>query len=527
MSDEAKRLKTKAMQAHRARDWAMVAACAAGLQKIDSEDADGFFLAGLAARASSQPRKATEAFEKALQLDGRRHDAAIELANQYSFARRNGEAARLLSDYETAIQNSPRYLELAGSVYTDIGLAQKAWPLFKRAHELQPEADLFKANLATCAVFLGKIDEARELYLSLLKRYPTHRRNHYQLARLEKAKDRTHIDQMQEILSSSEEPIDRDIPLYFAIGKELEDLEQWEASFEYYRKACDSVAGITNHDVESDIQLIDSVIDTCNIDWLEAGPDGIAPSPAQKTPIFIVGLPRTGTTLTERIISSHSQVSSLGETLFLQLMLRQESGVRSTERMTPEMIQSVAAKDVSPIAQGYLDMVQYRLGDESFFIDKLPLNFLYLGFIAKAWPQARIVHLVRNPMDTCFSMYKQVFTWAYRFSYSLDDLGRYYVAYERLRRHWQSLLGDRLIEVRYEELVTDQEVQTRQLLDRLGLKFEQGCLDFDQNAAPSTTASSVQVRAKIHTSSVQRWKRYESQLRSLRQHLESAGIAIE
>ena len=127
-------------------------------------------------------------------------------------------------------------------------------------------------------------------------------------------------------------------------------------------------------------------------------------------------------------------------------------------------------------------------------------------------------------MDSCFSMYKQVFTWAYKYSYNLETLARYYVAYDRLCRHWRAVLGDRLIEVSYEELVSDQDAQTRLLLDRLGLPFEEACLHFDENAAPSTTASSVQVREKVHSASVQRWRRYEKQLEPLRRQLEAAGI---
>jgi len=130
-------------------------------------------------------------------------------------------------------------------------------------------------------------------------------------------------------------------------------------------------------------------------------------------------------------------------------------------------------------------------------------------------------------MDACFSMYKQVFTWAYKFSYSLDWLGRYYVAYDRMLNHWRELLKDRLIEVEYESLVADHEGQTRILLDKLGLDFEQACLDFDQNKTPSATASSVQVREKAHTRSVNKWKKFERQLQPLREHLESAGIRIE
>lgn len=527
MNGEPAKLKATAWHARKARNWTAVKACADELLKLCPDDAEGHFLTGLAERAANRPRTAIAAFDEALALDDKRYDAAVELANLYSIARRNGEAAGLLARYEKALMNSPLYLDLAGTVYTEIGLSQKAWPLFKRANELQPNVDIFKANLATCAVFLGKIDEARVLYTSLLERFPHHRQNHYQLSRLQKARDDRHIKQMKEVIRIENDPPARAIPLYFAIAKELEDLERWDESFEYYRKAGDAVASMANYDVDSDIRLIDTVIDTCDSAWLKSSSVSDKRPASSKTPIFIVGLPRTGTTLTERIISSHSQVSTLGETLFLPMMLRQESGIRSKDRMTPEMIRAVAGKDIENIANGYLDSIDYRLGNEPMFIDKLPLNFLYLGFIAKAWPDARIVYMVRNPMDACFSMFKAVFTWAYRFSYSLETLGRYYVAYDRLRRHWQDLLGDRMIEVRYESLVSDQENQTRLLLQRLGLGFEESCLVFDQNKAPSATASSVQVRSGIHTASVLRWKRFEKQLQPLKEHLDSAGIQLE
>jgi hypothetical protein len=209
------------------------------------------------------------------------------------------------------------------------------------------------------------------------------------------------------------------------------------------------------------------------------------------------------------------------------MVLRRESGVESIEKMTPEIIEAVAKKDMGKIADGYTDAARYRMGVEPMFIDKLPFNFLYLGFIARAWPEARIVSLVRNPMDSCFSMYKQVFTWAYKFSYDLETTGQYYVAYDKLQRHWRAVLGDRLIEISYEELVAEQENQTRALLDRLGLDFEEACLNFDKNEAPSTTASSVQVREKVHTASVQRWKRFEKQLQPVRDILEKSGIVVE
>jgi len=322
-------------------------------------------------------------------------------------------------------------------------------------------------------------------------------------------------------------PPDRNIFMYYALGKELEDLARWDEAFHYFKLAGDAVSRVSNYDIQQDETLINKIIQVCDKDWLATGTPVTTTEIKNKTPVFILGLPRTGTTLTERILSSHSQVESLGETKFLESVLRNLSGVPSIEKMTPEMISALGTVDPGLIANGYLNAVNYLFGDKPLFIEKLPYNFLYIGFIAKAYPKAPIIRLKRNPMDSCFAIYKQPFTWAYKFSYKLEDLGRYYIAQQRLFDHWREVLGDRLIEVDYEDLVADQEVQTRQLLEKVGLEFETACLNFDQNASATTTASSVQVREKIHSRSVQRWREFETQLSPLRRILEDAGINVE
>jgi tetratricopeptide (TPR) repeat protein len=524
MTAEIEKLSGLGRRAWAARDWPTVEACAARILQLDASSAEGYFFTGLVEHVATRPVNATQAFEKVLSLDPSRYDAAIELAAQHSIGRRNGKAAALIAQYESQLGNSPHYLDLAGTVYTEIGLAEKAWPLYRQASELQPEVDLFLANLAACSVYLGKIDDAREMYKKLLTRFPNHQRNHYYLARLEKASNDQHVKQMEDVLRRVKQPEDKNVFIYYALGKELEDLGRWREAFKYYKKAGDAVTAIANYDIDSDLKLIDTIIAVCNRDWVRVKNAGNRLVNSGKTPIFIVGLPRTGTTLTERIISSHSGVQSLGETQFMQMVLRSISGIKTVEMMNAAIIEAAATQDIEEIGKGYLDAVSYRLGSEPMFIDKLPFNFLFLGFIAKAFPQARIVHLVRNPLDSCFAMYKQVFTWAYKFSYSLDNLGQYFVAHERLRRHWVDVLGDRIIEIEYESLVSDQETQTRMLLDRLGLPFEQSCLDFDKNKAASTTASSVQVREKMHTRSINRWTHFADELQVLNSYLEKNGI---
>lgn len=524
MNNNPAKLSAKARQAAQRRDWATVKTCATQILKRDRNSAEGHFLAGLAEKSAGRLARAAESFSMAIALDARRYDAAIELANQYVSTNRYGEAAALLRKFESQLGNSPRYLDMGGTIYTNIGLPEKGWPLYQKAIQLQPDIPQFQANLAACSVFVDKIDEAKATYKALLQQYPTHQRNHYQLSRLEKARDTTHIEQMKKVLRSTNLPAEKNIFLYYAIGKELEDLGQWDEAFHHFKLAGDAAAGVASYDVKTDLSLIDKIIEVCDTDWLNATSHERPSDASGKIPIFIVGLPRTGTTLTERIVSSHSKVESIGETYFLRIALRRESGIESVDDINPDIIEAVANADMNRVGDVYLNAVRYKFGDKPYFVEKFPENFLYLGFIARAFPDARIVHLKRNPMDACFALYKQSF---FRFAYTLDDLGRYYVAYDRLMDHWRETLKDRLIEVEYESLVEDQEGETRRLLGELGLQFEEACLDFHKNVAASATASSVQVREKIHTRSVKRWRQFEKHLQSLREHLENAGIAVE
>ncbi len=517
-------LGSTARRAVQAKDWRIVQACAAEILRRDPGSAEGHFLAGLAEKAAQRPVKAAEAFARSLELDPGRYDAAIELADDCARSFRRAEARTLLEKHESSLANSPRYLNLAGLIWSMLGLHERAWPLYRRANELQPGMPLFEANLAACSVYLGKVDEARALYLKLLERNPTHQRNHYHLSRLARARDSVHVEQMQAVLRATGLPPEKNIFLHYALGKELEDLEQWDEAFHHYQAAGDAAASVSNYDVAADIALIDRIIEVCDAAWLAAGPAEVPTDVTGKTPIFIVGLPRTGTTLTERILSSHSQVESIGETESLQMVLRQASGVPGIEGMNPAIMAAAAQQDIGRVANGYLNAVHYRLGERPFFIEKWPENILYLGFIARAFPHARLLHLRRHPMDACFAMYKQSF---FRYAYTLENVGNYYVAYDRLARHWRALLGERFVEVEYEALVRDQEGQTRRLLQQLQLDFEPACLEFDRNEAASATASSVQVREKMHSRSVQRWKQFERHLEPLRRILENAGIVVD
>lgn len=503
------------------RDWGNVYSIAQKIIAFDNNEPEGYFLTGLAHKAASRIDLAIDAFTQALTLSPQRYDAAIELAQLYLMLLRHSEAYNLLNHHEPQLFNSPLYLDMAANTFSGLGLHTRAWPLYQKANQLQPNIDMFRANLAACGVLLGHVKEAKDIYLSLSNKYPQLQKNHYELSKLEPVKDAKHVQQMQEILRGNKSSPDKNIFMYYALGKELEDLGRWKESFEYYKNAGKAVLSVANYDVADEIRVIESITKTCHSDWLSTGVSSKTLKSKVNTPVFIVGLPRTGTTLVERILSSHSQVESADETFFMQLAIRHVSGAGGIHEVDESIIENASRKDINIIAQHYMTSVEYRLSGQSMFIDKYPYNFLYLGFIAKAFPDARIIYLKRNPMDACFAMFKQSF---FKFAYSLEDLGRYYVAQDKLRQHWQSVLGKRIIEVDYESLVTKQEDNTKYLLDKLGLKFEQACIEFEKNTTSSATASTLQVREKIHTRSVNKWKYFSDELEPLRKYLNQAGI---
>lgn len=507
-------------EAVKARDWARVSACALEISKRAPQDAEGPFLFGLAQKAARRAEPAARYFARAIELDESRYDAGVELAHQYIQLSRYADARQLLDRFRSSLDDSPVYLDMAGQTYAAMSLYRDAYPLYKAAIAKQPNVEPFKANLASCAVYLGKIDEARSIYEALLKRNPMHQQNHYELSQLGRAKDDAHIRKMLYVLQKSDPDPAKNIFIYYALGKEYEDLEQWDNSFRYYRKGGDAVKTVADYDVATDVEVIDRIIDVCDAEWLVDAP---SKEKHPRTPVFIVGLPRTGTTLTDRILSSHSLVQSAGETQLLQMVLKRNSQVQGVSGMTPEIVTAAAAADAAQIGRDYLDAISYRLSDEPLFVDKLPENVNYAGFVAKAWPDAKIVHLRRHPMDACFAMYKQSY---FRFAYSLEDLAEYYLAYDRMSRHWRGTLGDRMVEVEYEKLVSNQEYETRRLIAALGLEFEEACLHFEKNIAAVATASSTQVREKAHTRSIDKWRQYAEHLEPLRQRLEAGGVDL-
>jgi hypothetical protein len=276
-------------------------------------------------------------------------------------------------------------------------------------------------------------------------------------------------------------------------------------------------------DEQAEIAMFDYLKEHYTRAWFDHLPEGNPDA----SPIFVLGQPRTGTTLMERIITSHSQVHSAGELQQLGLALRRLSNYRNPRRFSAELFAAARAVDPAKIAGMYLQTRSKMRGDTPRFVDKLPQNYLMIPLILKALPNAKIVHLVRDPMDACFASFKQLFADAYLHSYEQREMARHHARYRDLMQVWHERFPGQIFDISYQDTARDLEPNARALLDYLELPWEDACLDFHQQDGAVSTASAVQVREPAHTRSIGRWRRYEDQLQPMVQALQSAGVIVK
>ena len=432
------------------------------------------------------------------------------------------EANKTLKILESLAGQDARLWSKLGEIHTQVGNLQDAYHCYDQARILLKDEPQTLYNCASAALAVGKLTEADAQYSKVIKLNPSDCDAYYNRTTVQKqTQNNNHIQEIKTGIEKNKHNQQGLVPLYYALAKEYEDLGENASSFSALKSGADLRGSLLNYDVQDDVSTMAKIAECM------AGPffsdKGVQGKSPDNTPIFILGLPRSGTTLVERILVSHSEVESLGEAPDFAMTLTRLAGKVSSKE---ELIERSISLDFDALGDDYTNSTRGRGIKAPYLIDKTPANFLYIGLIAKALPNAKIIHLRRNPMDSCYAMYKTLFRMGYPFSYTQEDLGAYYVAYHGLMEHWRRELPDRILDVDYEALVSDQEVQSRRMIGHCGLEWEEACLDFHKNKSASATASAAQVRQPIYKSSVEKWRHYESELAPLKAILEEAGIAV-
>lgn len=497
-----------------------LAACQT-LNRAHPDYAHGWYLASFLMRKAGNHADALRAIDRAIELEPsdrhRLHKVRVLLKGGEVAAART--AIAMLAGRRF---NDPMLLDDYGDLLHQLGDHRAALAQYSRAVELSPGDSRQHLNRAAMLRYLGDIEGAEAEFNAVIELAPQEYEAYYTRAHLRRqTREHNHIDQIKAILPATSATVGR-VQLCYALAKELEDVGEFEAAFACLKEGADLKRQHMQYDVSTDVAIMGEIGKVYRGDVLGRP----ATSDQGGEAIFVIGLPRTGTTLVERILASHSGVRSSGElnifSLELVRMVRDTPGGPPASRL--EFVARSALLDFRALGETYLNSTLPFRDPERRFIDKLPFNYLYAGLIHRALPRAKIVSLERYPMDSCYSMYTQLFRDAYPFSYDLDDLGRYYLAYRELMDHWHRVMPGVIHNVRYEDLVTNLEGEARSLLEYCGLSWEEGCLRFHENPEASTTASALQVREPIYSRAIGRWRNCARQLEPLRLRLAAAGI---
>ncbi len=490
--------------------------------RSDPENAQAFYLLGVLTADHANHRKAVELFDRAL---------ALSTANPRYLAERARSRVALF-DRDGAIEDaqaaadapnlSPRTMDTIGVVYSRLGLHADAAPLFQRAVDAAPTNAAYLYNLAAALQFMGNFAAAETAFRGAIAAEPGHVRAWSSLILMQRqTTDQNDIPTLESLFATLATADDR-LHIGHALAKSYEDLGQNEQAMHWLDQAKTLKRQSAPYDATETEALFAAAART------RSTPPSTNDDAA---PIFIVGLPRTGTTLLDRILSSHSDVASAGELSDFALELKRAAGTPSPYVLDSETLAAAANLDLGAIGGRYVARARRVVNDAPRFVDKMPLNFFYLPLILRALPNARIICVRRNPADTVLSNYRQLFATSfgyYGYAHDLSWTAHYYAQFDRLMAHFRSSLpADRFTEVHYENLVNDIEGEARRLIGFCGLDWQEQCLSFHENAAPVATASASQVRRPLYATSINRWKRHREAMQPALDVLAANGIAFE
>jgi tetratricopeptide (TPR) repeat protein len=468
--------------------------------------------------------EALSLLSRSAQLDPANPQTFVLLASLRS-KRKEHDKARAACERALALDpDHPEALNVLGIIAFDEGRAEEAILYYRKAVELAPALAHGHANLANALKELGRIDEARAAYQAALRNDPHMTIAYFGLADLHRF---TPGDPVLAAMERIAEPIaarggDVQIELHFALGKAYADLEQYERSFRHLLAGNSSKRREVDYDERRMFDLFARIRDVFSAELLrrKAGAGDTS-----QAPVLIVGMPRSGTTLIEQILASHPKVFGADELRDLPEVIAAHCDLAPVPAAYPECIRDMPGETLARIGAAYAARLRRRAPAAERITDKMPANLLHLGLVHLALPNARIVHVRRDPIDTCWSCYARLFGGEQPFAYDLGELGRYYRRYQALMANWRAVLPPgAMLEVDYEQVVDDLEQQARRIVAYCGLAWDDACLRFYETRRRVHTASAAQVRQPIYRSSIGRWRPYRQWLGPL---LDELGVETQ
>ena len=428
------------------------------------------------------------------------------------------ELTRVMQEARQAATGNAVALAALANLHSSAGDFPAALSACDEAVRLAAKHPGIRYNRATVRRFLGLFEQAEQDLDFVISAMPQDAeawrlRSDLRVQTLE----RNHVTELRSLVARGFANWQDEVQIRFALAKELEDLARYEESWQ----ALHSGASLRRRHLQYDVRA-----DADTVDWIRRAFASSLPPQSQELrggPIFIVGMPRTGTTLLERIVGANPAVHAAGELphFALAAIAAAQAAAGRDDIGRAELIAASAAADFASLGADYRRRAAPNIKGHLRFIDKMPLNYLYCGLIQRALPDARILHVTRHPMATCHAVYKTLFAQGYPFSYDLAETGEYYAGYRRLMAHWHDVLPGQILDVPYESLVTSPIEQGRRVFEFCGLDWSDAYVEVPREPAPSTTASAAQVRRPIYQSSVDLWRHYEQQLQPLAQRLKA------
>jgi len=434
-----------------------------------------------------------------------------------------GKLDAAMSAARRAIEINPRYPDYyiaLGAVQRTMGDLDDSLNSLRGAVAIDPAHPMALNDMGVCLLVLGRFDEAESSFRRALDAEPRLAIAHENLARARRFgdDDRKQIEFVEVLASAPNQTEEGQTHLHFALGKMLDDIGEHERAFKHFQSGNALEHERLRFDADAGRSFVER--SRATFDAALVAEKSALGNPSD-TPIFIVGMLRSGTTLVEQILASHPAIHAGGELEYFRSLAGQLPERLGGGQPYPDCLKALDAKTVDAVSSAYIERIQQHLGEAKRFTDKNPLNFEHLGLILMMFPNARVIHCRREPMDLCLSIYFQHFSERHDFAYSFSDIAEYHRQYELLMAHWRSVFPGRIHDLQYEALVADLEPVSRALFGYLDLEWDARCLEFYRTVRPVGTASHWQVRQPLYSRSVERWRHYEPFLAELRAALEA------